>query len=155
MYLCCSPFQAWILLRQPLWLAFILGAKPNASNFHFCLLKAPQRRLAGDLGHWAFGPSSSPFLCVGQKEEGSALPSPAHSRPQSASQYTPTCSIPQKSFQVLFERGKKQKGKNQRLYSSRRSIAWHQPLSVPMTPLSCSLLCLECFSQFLFFFFFF
>lgn len=73
-------------------------------------LKAPQRRLAGALGHWAFGPLSPPLLCIGGR--GSyfypALPILGPSLPH---QTLPTCTLPQKSFQVLFEREKRQKGK--------------------------------------------
>lgn len=106
-----SFFQAWILFRQLLRLAFILGAEPHASNFHLCPAEGSSETLgwsSGPLGLW----TSESFTWVHWIEkQGAALPSPAHSWPQSASPYTPTCSIPQKSFQVLFERGKKQKGK--------------------------------------------
>ena len=105
-------FQAWILFRQLLWLAFILGARPHASNFHLCPAEGSSETLgwsSGPLGLWTSGPLSPPLLCFGLKKEGTAFSSPAHPRPQSASPYTRTCSIPQKSFQVLFE--KKQRGK--------------------------------------------
>lgn len=101
-----SFFQAWILFRQLLWLAFILGAQPHASNFYFCPAEGSSEMLgwsSGPLGLWTSESSTSVHWI---EKEGAALPSPAHSRPQSASPYTPTCSIPQKSFQVLFEREK-------------------------------------------------
>lgn len=63
---------------------------------------------SGPLGLWTIESSISVRWIEGR---GKCFTQPAHSRPQSASQYTPTCSIPQKSFQVLFEREKSEKGK--------------------------------------------
>lgn len=109
MHQCCSPFlQVWILFRQPLCLAFILVAQPHTSNLHLCLAEGSSETLG-----WSSGPlhlwTSASYTSVSWIEkEGAALPSPTHSRPLSALTYTPTCSIPQKGFQVLFERGKKQ-----------------------------------------------
>lgn len=112
MYQYCSPFsKCGYFFRQLLWLAFTLDTQPHASNFHFCPAEGSSETLgwsSGPLGLWTSESSTSVRRI---EKEGAALPSPAHSWPQSASPYTPTCSIPQKSFQVLFWKGKKQKGK--------------------------------------------
>lgn len=110
----------------------------------------PQGCLTGVLGHWAFGPLWSQLLCTGQRKRELLCPALPHFLSQSNS----TCSVPQKSFQVLFETGKRRRGRrNQSLYSSRRSIAWHYPPAIPLTPLSRSLLCSQCVSLNLFFLF--
>lgn len=112
MYQYCSPFsKCGYFFRQLLWLAFTLDTQPHASNFHFCPAEGSSETLgwsSGPMGLWTSESSTSVRRI---EKEGAALPSPAHSWPQSASPYTPTCSIPQKSFQVLFWKGKKQKGK--------------------------------------------
>lgn len=45
------------------------------------------------------------------------------------------------AFKCTLKGKRAEKGRNQRLHSSRRSIAWHWPLLVPMAPLSSSRLC--------------
>lgn len=57
-----SFFQVWILFRQLLWLAssWVPWLTPPVSTS--ARLKAPLRRLAGALGHWASGPLRPPLL---------------------------------------------------------------------------------------------
>lgn len=81
-----------------------------------CSVQIPFVPLWGDLarvlGHWAFGPMRSLLLCIGQRK--SQLLWPA--LPHFLSQSTSTCSVHQKSFQVLFETWKRRRGgRNQSL----------------------------------------
>lgn len=57
------------------------------------------------------------------------------------------------AFKYTLKGKRAEKGRNQRLHSSRRSIAWHWPLLVPMAPLSSSLLCSWVFYSIYFSFF--
>jgi len=128
----------------------------SVSCLQFPLL--PGWRLLRDawLELWATGPLDLwvlHFCALDRVREGAALPSPAHLQPQSSSKYTPTCPVPQKSFQVLFEKEKSRKRRNQRLCSSRRSIAWHSTPVSPMTALSWPLLCSWVFPSIYFSFF--
>lgn len=57
-----SFFQVWILFRQPLYLAFILGAQPHASNFHHNPAEGSSETLgwsSGPLGLWTSESSTS------------------------------------------------------------------------------------------------
>lgn len=107
---------------------FVPGLQPGCSVplaiFTSGQLKAPLRCQAGALGCCAFGPQSVTLLSWREKER-AALTSPAHPQTRSVFTYIPTCSIPQKSFQVLFEREKSRRGRNQSLCSSSRSISRH------------------------------
>lgn len=105
-------FPMWVVFMQLLCFAFILVAQPRASNLHLCLAEGSSETLGWSSGPLCLWTSESYTSVSWAEKEGAALLSPAHFQPQSALTYTPTCSIPQKSFQVLFERGgKKQKGK--------------------------------------------
>lgn len=75
-----SFFQVWILFRQSLYLAFILGAQPHTSNFHLCPAEGSSETLgwsSGPLGLWTSESSTSVHWI---QKKGAALHSPAHSR---------------------------------------------------------------------------
>lgn len=131
------------------------GSQPNASNFHFCPLKAPQRRLAGALGHWAFGPPSLPLLCVGQRKRELLYPALPILGPSLPHHPLPPARYLRRAFKCSLKGKKKQKGKKSEtvLFQALNSMALASLSSHDTTLLLSSLFLGVSLNLFFYFFF--
>lgn len=127
---CPRPWAAF-------WFAFIPDTKTHLSNFHLWPAEGSPETLGWSCGPMCFW--TSEHLCVRCRERGEVL---HHPGPLSAPAHPNTHSPPARYLKELssaLERENRGDGRNQRQCSSRRSIAWLQPLYAPMAPLSNSL----------------
>lgn len=125
-----------LLSPSVLVLGFFSVYWPHASNFHLCQTESSSEMLgwsSGPVGLWTSESTSGHWI---EEKEGAILPSPAHSRaPVRLTIHSPPARYLRRAFKCSLKGKIAEMEEIKRLCSSRRSIAWHQPISAPMTSL--------------------